>query len=119
MSTTAPNNVVVGNLLATALGCLPADVRRFGAGSHHYVFEATFKDREPVVVRIAAEHSRQAMAGAYALSQLLRPKGVPLPKIIFEQLDHRFSHLIFERLPGADLGEVIGGLSDSSLEAVA
>jgi len=109
---------LAGNLVA-ALGCPPTEVRRFGTGAHHYVFEATFRDRAPVVVRIAAEHSRSAMAGAYELSQLLRPKGVPLPKIIVERLDHRFSHLIFERLPGADLGEVIGGLSDSGLEAVA
>jgi aminoglycoside phosphotransferase len=119
MLTTTPNNDLAGNLVAAALGCLPTEVRRFGTGSHHYVFEATFRDRAPVVVRIAAEHSRSAMAGAYELSRLLRPKGVPLPKITVEQLDHQFSHLIFERLPGADLGEVINGLSDSSLEAVA
>lgn len=119
MLTTTPNNDLAGNLVAAALGCAPTEVRRFGTGSHHYVFEAMFRDRPPVVVRIAAEHSRSAMAGAYELSQLLRPKGVPLPKIIVEQLHHQFSHLIFERLPGADLGEVIKGLSDSSLEAVA
>src|SRR5215470_7422618 len=119
MMTTGPTAIVAGNLVAAALGRVPIEVRRFGTGSHHYVFEATFKDREPVVVRIAAEHSRSAMAGAYELSQLLRPKGVPLPKIIVEQLNHRFSHLILERLPGTDLGNVIRGLSDSSLEAIA
>jgi Ser/Thr protein kinase RdoA (MazF antagonist) len=105
--------------VAASLGSLPTAVRRFATGSHHYVFEATFEDREPVVVRIAAEHSRQAMAGAYELSQLLRPKGIPLPKIAVEQLNHQFPHLIFERLLGTDLGDVILGLSDSSLEAVA
>lgn len=119
ITTNEPNNAVAGNLVAAALGSRPTEVRRFGTGSQHYVFEATFKDRAPVVVRIAAEHSRPAMAGAYELSQLLRPKGVPLPKIIVEQLNHQFSHLIFERLPGTDLGDVIRGLSDSSLEAVA
>ncbi len=119
MATSEPNAADAGNLVAAALGCVPTEVRRFGTGSQHYVFEATFKDREPVVVRIAAEHSRPAMAGAYELSQLLRSKGVPLPKIIVEQLNHHFSHLIFERLPGTDLGEVIRGLSDSSLEAIA
>jgi aminoglycoside phosphotransferase (APT) family kinase protein len=119
MPTAAPNDTVVSNLAAAALGRLPTKVRRFGTGSHHYVFEATFKDREPVVVRIAAEHSRSAMAGAYELSQLLRPNGVPLPKIIVEQLNHQFPHLILERLPGTDLGDVIQGLSDSNLEAIA
>src|SRR5215470_16917195 len=119
MMTTGPTAIVAGNLVAAALGRVPIEVRRFGTGSHHYVFEATFKDREPVVVRIAAEHSRSAMAGAYELSQLLRPKGVPLPKIIVEQLNHHFSYLILERLPGTDLGNVIRALSDSSLEAIA
>jgi aminoglycoside phosphotransferase len=119
MITAEPNAAVAGNLVAAALGCRPTEVRRFGTGSHHYVFEAIFKDREPVVIRIAAEHSRQAMARAYELSQLLRPKGVPLPKIIVEQLNHQFPHLILERLPGTDLGEVIRGLSESSLEAIA
>lgn len=119
MTTNEPNNAVAGNLVAAALGCRPTEVRRFGTGSQHYVFEATFKDREPVVVRVAAEHSRSAMAGAYELSQLLRPKGVPLPKIIAERPNHQFSHLIFERLPGTDLGDVIRGLSDSNLEAIA
>jgi aminoglycoside phosphotransferase len=119
MITNGPNNAIAGNLVAAALGCVPAEVRRFRSGSHHYVFEATFRDREPAVVRIAAEYSRQAMAGAYELSQLLRPKGVPLPKIIVEQLNHQFPHLILERLPGTDLGGLIRGLSDSSLEAIA
>jgi aminoglycoside phosphotransferase len=119
MATNEPNAIVASNLVAAVLGSPPKEVRRFGTGSHHYVFEATFKDREPVVVRIAAEHSRQAMAGAYELSQLLRPKGVPLPEIIAERLNHEFPHLVLERLPGADLGDVILGLSDSSLEAIA
>jgi aminoglycoside phosphotransferase len=70
-------------------------------------------------VRIAAKHSRSAMAGALKLSRLLRPQGVPLPEIIAEGVNHRFSHLVMERLPGTDLGEVIGGLSDTKLEAIA
>src|SRR5712671_1623350 len=119
MTTTEPNNAVAGNLVATALGCLPTEVRRFGTGSHHYVFEATFEDRAPVVVRIAAEHSRSAMAGALKLSLLLRPQGVPLPEIIAEGLTHQFAHLVLDRLPGTDLGDVMQGLSGSSLEVIA
>jgi fructosamine-3-kinase len=94
-------------------------VRRFRTGGHHYVFEASFATRPPVVVRIATEHSRPAMAGALKLSHLLRPQGVPLPKIIADGVDHRFSHLILERLPGVDLGAAIGGLSDSRLAIIA
>ena len=119
MPTTEPNHMVAGNLAAAALGFLPAEVRRFGTGASHYVFDVAFKERAPVVVRIAAQNGRLAMAGAHELSRLLRPRGVPLPEIIAERLDHQFPHLILERLPGTDLGHVIQGLSDSSLEAIA
>src|SRR5262245_29253107 len=76
MMTDVPNSAIAGDLAAAALGRLPIGVRRFSTGSHHYVFEATFEDRTPVVVRIAAEHSRAAMAGALKVSRLLRPQGV-------------------------------------------
>jgi hypothetical protein len=56
MTTDAPNNAIAGDRAAAAVGRLPINVRRFGSGAHHYVFEATFADRPPVVVRIAAEH---------------------------------------------------------------
>ena len=119
MTTDVPSSAIAGGLAAAAVGRPPTEVRRFSTGSHHYVFEATFADRPPVVVRIAAEHSRAAMAGALRLSSLLRPRGVPLPEIIAEGVNHRFSHLVMERLPGTDLGEVICGLSDTNLEAIA
>jgi aminoglycoside phosphotransferase len=119
MKTDAPNSAVAGGLVAAALGHTPLAVRRFSTGSHHYVFEVTFEDRAPVVVRIAAEHSRSAMVGALKVSRLLRPLGVPLPEIISEGVDHHFSHLVLERLPGTDIGDVMRGLSDSSLEIIA
>jgi aminoglycoside phosphotransferase len=119
MTSDTPYSANAGDLAAAAVGRPPTEVRRFSTGSHHYVFEATFADRPPVVVRIAAEHSRATMAGALRLSRLLRPRGVPLPEIIAEGVNHRFSHLVLERLPGTDLGEVIRGLSDTNLEAIA
>jgi Ser/Thr protein kinase RdoA (MazF antagonist) len=119
MTAGMPNSAVAANLAAAAIGSRPIAVRRFGTGSHHYVYEATFADGSPVVVRIAAEHSRSAMAGALKLSRLLRPRGVPLPEIISEGLSHPFPHLVLERLPGADLRDVIGGLSNACLEAIA
>ncbi|HWF96555.1 MAG TPA: aminoglycoside phosphotransferase family protein [Xanthobacteraceae bacterium] len=115
----APNSAIAGDLAAAAVGRPPIAVRRFDTGLRHYVFEATFDDRAPVVVRIAADHSRSAMAGALELSRLLRPRGVPLPEVIAEGLTHKFSHLVLERLPGTDLGDVIRGLSDSSVEVIA
>jgi len=119
MTADVPNSIIARDLAAAAVGRVPIEVRRFSTGSHHYVFETTFEDRLPVVVRIAAEHSRAAMAGALKLSRRLRPQGVPLPEVIAEGVNHRFSHLVLERLPGTDLGEVIGGLSDSNLGVIA
>src|SRR5215475_6714301 len=116
MTIDAPDSAIAGGLAAAALGRTPLAVRRFSTGSHHYVFEVTFEDRAPVVVRIAAEHSRSAMAGALEVSRLLRPRGVPLPEIIAEGVNHQISHLVLERLSGTDLGEVIQGLSDSNPE---
>jgi aminoglycoside phosphotransferase len=117
--TDAPNTDIAGDLAAAAVGRQPIKIRRFSSGGHHYVFEAMFADRPPVVVRIAAEHSRAAMAGGLTLSRRLRPLGVPLPEIVAEGVNHRFSHLIMERLLGTDLGEVICSLSETSLEAIA
>jgi hypothetical protein len=36
----------------------PSAVRRFTMGAEHYVFEALFKDRRPLVVRITRPQSR-------------------------------------------------------------
>jgi hypothetical protein len=119
MTTDAPDSAIAGGLAAAALGRLPLAVRRFSTGSHHYVFEVTFEDRAPVVVRVAAEHSRSAMVGALKMSRLLRPLGVRLPQIISEGVNHHFSHVVLERLPGTDIGNVMRGLSDSSLEVIA
>ncbi len=119
MDANTPNCSIAGDLAAAAVGQRPANVHRFVTGSHHYVFEVTFPARAPVVVRIAAKHSREAMAGSLELSQRLRPLGVPLPEIIAAGIDHRFPHLVLERLRGTDLGNVIQSLSNSTLERIA
>jgi hypothetical protein len=119
MTTTPISNITAGNLATAAVGARPVEVRRFGTGLHHYVFEASFENRAPVVVRIAEEESRSALVGAFSLSQRLRPLGVPLPRIIAEGLSHPLPHLVLERLPGADLGNVIRTLSDTRLDVIA
>jgi aminoglycoside phosphotransferase len=119
MATTVINNITAGDLAAAAVGSRLVEVRRFRTGLHHYVYEASFANRAPVVVRIAGEQSRSALVGAFELSHRLRPLGVPMPRIIAEGLNHRFPHLVLARLPGADLGNVIRTLSDTRLEAIA
>ncbi len=115
----APDGALAAALAAAATGCQPIAVERFHTGLQHYVFEARFVGRAPVVVRIASEHGRAAMIGAAKLSGLLRPLGVPLPQIIAAELNPPFPHLVLERLPGADLGNVVKTLPASRLVAIA
>ncbi len=75
MTNDVPNSAIVADLAAAAVGRPPIEVGRFTTGAHHYVFEAKFEGRAPVVVRIAAEHSRSAMVGSYRLSNLLASRG--------------------------------------------
>lgn len=118
-STTLPDERLARQLVAQSFGVQPIEVRRFPTGLMHHVFEATFDICPPVVIRIAASHGHAAMRGAARLSRLLRPRRVPLPTILAENLNPPFPYLILERLPGSDLGEVIGSLEQGSLEAIA
>jgi aminoglycoside phosphotransferase len=59
------------------------------------------------------------MAGAVYLSRLLRPRGVPLPAILAEDVEAKFPWLLLQRLPGTDLGEAMSGLTEDQLDAIA
>jgi aminoglycoside phosphotransferase len=119
MTLEEPYRRIAAALAAETTGHRPIAVRRFGTGLQHYVFDIDFEDRAPVVVRIASERDRQAMEGAFRLSNLLRPRGVRLPRILSQGIDHQFPHLVLERLPGTDLGDIAGSLSRTSLGAIA
>ncbi len=106
-------------LATAAVGIQPICAKRFGTGSQHYAFEVSFQDGASLVVRMADEYGKAAMIGVCELSRRLRPLGVPLPRIIAEGLNPRFPHLVLERLPGTDLGDIASTLSDASLDAVA
>jgi len=114
-----PDAALAAALAASATGRQPIAVERFTTGLLHYVFEARFAGLAPVVVRIAAEHGRAAMIGGAKLSGLLRPLGVPLPRIIAENLIAPFPYLVLERLPGTDLGNVVKTLAVQRLAAIA
>ena len=114
-----PDEQLARQIVAQHLGVQPIEVQRFLTGAMHYVYEATFERHPPVVVRIAASYGHAAMRGAAQLSRLLRPRGVPLPAILAENLDGPFPSLILERLPGTDLGDVVGNLSKDQADAIA
>jgi aminoglycoside phosphotransferase (APT) family kinase protein len=114
-----PNSALAGALAAATTGRQPIAVQRFRIGSQHYVFEVRFASGAAVVARIATKQSRAAMIGASKLSHMLRPLGVPPPEIIAEDLSAPWPHLVLERLPGTDLGNVVKTLPTSRLVEVA
>ena len=114
-----PDDQLARRLVLRALGVEATHIRRFPNGLMHYVFEAEFASRPSMVVRIAAHYGHAAMRGAAQLSRLLHPRGVPLPTILAANLDPPFPHLVLERLPGTDLGDVVAGLTPRSLESIA
>jgi aminoglycoside phosphotransferase (APT) family kinase protein len=97
----------------------PAAVRRFTTGSRHFVYEATFAGQAPVVVRIGDASAHNEMAGAVHLSELLRPLGVPLPRLLAEDVAAPLPWLVLERLAGSDLWDSIHTLPDDALSGIA
>jgi aminoglycoside phosphotransferase (APT) family kinase protein len=115
----APTAELATGIAAEATGRHPVSASRFTTGARHYVFDVTFADRPPVVVRIGSRSARAEMAGAVRLSGLLRPLGVPLPAILAQDPGAELPWLVLERLPGTDLGAVIADLGAGQLERIA
>jgi hypothetical protein len=95
----APNAQIAAAIAARAIGCAPFAVRRFTAGARHYVFDLQFTDRLPAVVRIGDWSAQAEIAGAIYLSGLLRPRGVPLPAILAEDIEAEFPWLLLGVFP--------------------
>jgi len=91
-------------------GAAPVAVRRFTTGSQHFVFEAVFSAREPLVVRLSRPAHRWLAEAALALSRQLRPLGVPLPEVLAADTAASVPYLVLERLPGTDLGAALPAL---------
>lgn len=119
MTQTAPSEELAAAIAAQVTKQAPKRVARFTTGARHFVCEATFNDRQPVVVRIGSMNARAEIAGAVYLSSLLRPRGVPLPAILAENVESAFPWMVLERLQGVDLGAVMASLSDAQLEEIA
>ncbi|WP_342360569.1 aminoglycoside phosphotransferase family protein [Terrarubrum flagellatum] len=114
-----PDAKLAAGIAESVIGRAPIAVRRFMTGARHYVFEVEFADHAPVVARLGVPSARAEMEGALYLSGLLRPLGVPLPRILAEDVRAEYPWLLLERLPGTDLGAVISGLSQAQCEAIA
>ena len=114
-----PTPELAAAIATRAVGSAPIAVRRFTTGVRHHVFDIEFADRPPVVARIGQPSARANMAGAVYLSELLRPRGVPLPRILAEGIRAELPWLLLERFPGTDLGAVITSLTDEQLDRIA
>jgi aminoglycoside phosphotransferase len=119
VTTSAPDAELAAAIATRVTARAPVSVRRFTTGARHYVFDVAFGDRPPIVVRIGDPSARGELAGGLSLSRLLRPLGAPLPAILAADIESPFPWMAMERLPGADLAEVMNGLSSGQLSAIA
>ena len=111
-ATPTPEDAAI--VVRSRLGQEPAEIRRFLTGLCHHVFSVTTSDRQKFVVRIATPPTKRLLVGGVYWNNLLRPIGVPLPRIIATGLEPSeivFSFVILEQLPGSDLGETYQSLS--------
>jgi aminoglycoside phosphotransferase len=115
----APTAELAAAIAARVTARAPKTVARFTTGARHYVYDATFADCQPIVVRMGSATAHAEMAGAVYLSNLLRPRGVPLPAILAEDVQSVFPWIALERLPGVDLGVGIERLTIARLEGIA
>ena len=115
----APDLAAAREAARRLLGSRAVWVERFTTGSCHWVFDVRLETGASAVLRMTEASRRPAMAGALEMSELLRPKGVPLPAVLVADLDSEFPTLVLERLPGTDLGHVIGALDHAALDAIA
>ncbi len=93
-------------------------IRRFPAGLCHYVFDVE-AGGEHFVVRISSEENVNYLHGSLYWNDRLRKVGVPLPSILFHDLDAPHPVIILERIAGTDLGEVYSDLSQVEKQALA
>jgi aminoglycoside phosphotransferase len=114
-----PTPEFAARVASSLLGSPASGARRFTTGSRHFVFEVFFEERDSVVIRASTDAGRDALSDNARLTRLLRPMGVPLARLIAEELDGPVPYLVLERLPGSDLGLVIGSLCERALETVA
>lgn len=116
-----PNERDVEQVVRATLHDSVASIRRFPTGLAHYVYDVVTASGAPFVVRLAANADSQAFAGALYWSERLRPRGVPLPRIVAADVaatTARFPFLLMERLQGTDLGHVYQQLSSKDKAAI-
>jgi Ser/Thr protein kinase RdoA (MazF antagonist) len=117
----APSTHDVENIISARFPVSVAKLERFNTGNHHFVYDVQLSDGTTAVVRIAYPDEKAAIQGALYWSQVLKPRGVPLPDVRSADVTcthTRFPYMILDRLPGTDLGRVYKNLSASQRRAI-
>jgi hypothetical protein len=69
-------------LVERVLGVRPRSVTRFPTGLAHYVYDISLSDERAVVARLTTVTRGSAFTSAVSWSGRLRPRGVPLPRLL-------------------------------------
>ena len=113
-ATDIPSATDAAIVVRSRLSLEPVEVQRFLTGLCHHVFSVTTADRQKFVLRIATPQTKRHLAGGIYWNDVLRPIGVPLPRMIATSLEPseiQFPFVILEQLPGSDLGQIYQTLS--------
>jgi Ser/Thr protein kinase RdoA (MazF antagonist) len=97
-------------------------VNRFATGLCHFVYDVVTESGQSFVLRVARPENQALLAGALYWHQLLKPKGVPLPDIIYSDTEAAaspFPCMILERLAGEDLGILYQQMSKDEKKVLA
>jgi aminoglycoside phosphotransferase len=113
------NRELVSRIVSEKLSERTVSVERFTTGSQHFVFDVETESGRKIVVRISRPEHRHLTQSSIFWNELLRPKGVPMPKILAADAAADFPFLILERLPGKDLWQVYADLSKAEKKALA
>jgi len=109
-SVSRPTASVATEIAGAYWGRAPTSVVRFTTGIGHWVYDVTGPADEKLVVRIGNPGQHEDFAGALHWSALLRPLGVPLPRLLESGAWCGLPYLVLERLPGTDLIHVYNQL---------
>jgi hypothetical protein len=117
-----PDKHHVAHIVQRFMGEPVLTVERFSTGACHFVYDVTTESQQTLVVRIAKPENKAFLTGAMYWHMLLKPKGVPLPNILYSDLEavtSPFPYMIIERLAGEDLGIVYPQLSTAEKKVLA
>ena len=123
MTFTPPNEQEIKEIFLRALGRDVISVRRFPTGLAHFVYDVE-TDLGDFALRVARpdDFGLRAFRAAMYWSDRLRPMGIPMPEIFYDDIEakhSRFHCYIMERFQGDDLYKVFADMNAAARERLA